>query len=297
MRSPQPPRMATWLLKSLSCQNEPLAGDLLEEFRQGRPAAWYWRQVMTAIFVSLSRQASAHRMLGVLAVGFVGVYWIGNHIPAPGMNTEMFAVLAQRATLGSVLYNLFTGGNLARVTIFALGIMPYISALVIRQILLFIWPYFRRLSRDEERGRRTIMLYTRYVAILLCIVQSLGIALFLEEQTTMGGGLRLVDEPGWSFRLMLVLTLTTATACLIWLSEQITERGIGWGVSLVFFAGLVVGLPGAVMATLDQMQTGRAGLSELVWFVMGMIVCSAMVLFVDPGSDRRLHHSASHGGS
>ena len=141
------------------------------------------------------------------------------------------------------LYDMFSGGNLSQMTIFALGIMPYISASIILQLLTVVWPYLERLSKEGELGRRKITQYTRYGTIVLSVVQALGIALFLERTTEIAGGLPLVDNPGWGFRLMTVLTLTTGTAFVMWLGEQITERGIGNGMSLIIFAGIVVGLP------------------------------------------------------
>ena len=145
------------------------------------------------------------------------------------------------------LYDMFSGGNLSQMTIFALGVMPYISASIILQLLTVVWPYLERLSKEGELGRRKITQYTRYGTILLSIVQSLGIAIFLERQTQIAGGLPLVYSPGWGFRLMTVLTLTTGTMLVMWLGEQITERGIGNGMSLLIFAGIVVGLPRAVI--------------------------------------------------
>ena len=134
--------------------------------------------------------------------------------------------------------------------------MPYISASIILQLLTVVWPYLERLSKEGELGRRKITQYTRYGTILLCVIQSMAISIFLERQTNIAGGLPLVYEPGWSFRLMTVLTLTTGTAFIMWLGEQITERGIGNGMSLIIFAGIVVGLPTAVLTTLDQMRSG-----------------------------------------
>ena len=284
----RPPGAATWLLQHLGSDNGPLAGDLLEEFSEGRTAHWYWRQVMTAIFMDIPRQIWAHRTLGLLALGVAGVFWLGSNIPAPGVNGMLFT---EETSGGLALYNLFTGGNLGRVTIFALGIMPYMTALTIRWIALFIWPSFGRTSQDEGRGGGRDISCARYGAIVLSVVQSLAIAVWLEQQTTVAGGLPLVSEPGWSFRLTMVLTLTATTACLIWLSEQITRRGIGWGASLVVFAAMAVGLPGAVTATLTQVQAGAGSLRELMWFVLLMAVNSALVLLVDPGR-RRFPRSA-----
>ena len=145
------------------------------------------------------------------------------------------------------LYDMFSGQNLSQMTIFALGIMPYISSSIILQLLTVVWPYLERLSKEGELGRRKITQYTRYGTIVLSVVQSLGIAIFLERNTEIAGGLPLVYNPGWGFRLMTVLTLTTGSAFVMWLGEQITERGIGNGMSLIIFAGIVVGLPRAVL--------------------------------------------------
>ena len=135
----------------------------------------------------------------------------------------MLAEQAQNTLFG--MYDMFTGGSLSRITIFALGVMPYISSSIILQLLTVVWPYLERLSKEGELGRRKITQYTRYLTLLLAIVQSLGIAIFLERQTQIAGGLPLVYEPGWAFRLGCMLTLTTGTMFIMWLGEQITERG------------------------------------------------------------------------
>ena len=185
------------------------------------------------------------------------------------------------------LYDMFSGGNLSKVTIFALGIMPYISASIILQLLTVVWPYLEQLSKEGELGRRKITQYTRYGTIVLSVVQSLGIAIFLERQTQIAGGLPLVYNPGWAFRLMTVLTLTTGTCFIMWLGEQITERGIGNGMSLIIFAGIVVGFPRAVLQTLEQMQTGQIGLhprSCSCWSLMVVVI--AAIIFVERGQRR-----------
>ena len=225
------------------------------------------------------------RVLFTLAV--LGVFRMGRHIPTPGVNTEALAILAEqtRDTMFG-LYDMFSGGNLTRVTIFALGIMPYISASIILQLLTVVWPYLERLSKEGELGRRKITQYTRYGTILLCIVQSMGIAIFLERQTDIAGGLPLVYSPGWGFRLMTVLTLTTGTAFIMWLGEQITERGVGNGMSLIIFAGIVVGLPSAVITTVDQLRTGQLGLFRLLVLLVLMILVVAAVVYVERGHRR-----------
>jgi len=225
------------------------------------------------------------RVLFTLSI--LAVYRVGSHIPTPGVNTEALAILAEQAA-GTMfgLYDMFSGGNLSQVTIFALGIMPYISASIILQLLTVVWPYLERLSKEGELGRRKITQYTRYGTILLCVVQAMAIALFLERQTNIAGGLPLVYGPGWGFRLMTVLTLTTGTGFIMWLGEQITERGIGNGMSLIIFAGIVVGLPSAVLTTFDQLRTGQIGLIRLLLMVALMVVVIGAVVFIERGQRR-----------
>ncbi|MBP7571305.1 MAG: preprotein translocase subunit SecY, partial [Acidobacteria bacterium] len=226
-----------------------------------------------------------NRVLFTLAL--LGVYRIGNHIPTPGVNTEALALLAEQARNTMFgLYDMFSGGNLSKVTIFALGIMPYITASIILQLLTVVWPYLERLSKEGELGRRKITQYTRYGTILLSVIQSLGIALFLENQTGVAGGLPLVYQPGLAFRLMTVLTLTTGTTFIMWLGEQITERGVGNGMSLIIFAGIVVGLPRAVLSTLEQLRTGEMGVIRLILLLAFMVVVVAAIIYVERGHRR-----------
>src|SRR3974390_1045837 len=158
-------------------------------------------------------QVSDLRNRVLYTLGLLGVYRVGQHIPTPGVDVRALAEFAQQLGKNSMfgLYDMFTGGNLSRVTIFALGIMPYISASIILQLLAVVWPYLERLSKGGELGRRKITQYTRYGTILLSVVQSLGIALYLQPQTNVAGVLPLVYNPGWPFRIMTVLTLTTGT--------------------------------------------------------------------------------------
>ncbi|HIC58330.1 MAG TPA: preprotein translocase subunit SecY, partial [Acidobacteria bacterium] len=224
------------------------------------------------------------RVLFTLSV--LGVYRIGSAIPTPGVNTEALQLLVEQA--GNTmfgLYNMFSGGNLAQATIFALGIMPYISASIIIQLLTVVWPYLERLSKEGELGRRKITQYTRYGTIGLCIVQAMAIAIFLERQTNVGG-LPLVYEPGWTFRLMTVLTLTTGTGFIMWLGEQITERGVGNGMSLIIFAGIVVGAPTAVLTTMEQMRSGAIGLFTLIALAVVMVATIGAVVFIERGHRR-----------
>jgi preprotein translocase subunit SecY len=223
----------------------------------------------------------------LFTLGLLGVFRVGHHITVPGVNIAALAELA-RQTQNTMfgLYDMFSGGNLSRVTIFALGIMPYISASIILQLLTVVWPYLERLSKEGELGRRKITQYTRYGTILLSVVQSLGIAIFLERQTKIAGGLPLVYHPGLAFRLMTVLTLTTGTTFIMWLGEQITERGIGNGMSLIIYAGIVVNLPRGVLQTLDQMRTGQMGLIRILFMLALMVLVVAAVVFVERGHRR-----------
>jgi len=217
----------------------------------------------------------------------LGVYRIGNHIPTPGVNTDALALLAdaQKNTMFG-LYDMFSGGNLSRVTIFALGIMPYISSSIILQLLTVVWPYLERLSREGELGRRKITQYTRYLTGVLAVVQALSIAIFLERQTQIAGGLPLVFTPGWGFRLLCVLTLTTGTIFIMWLGEQITERGIGNGMSLLIFAGIVVGFPRAILQTFDQMNTGQISIFRILFLMVMMVAVVGAIIFVERGHRR-----------
>src|SRR2546421_3872820 len=196
----------------------------------------------------------------LFTLGMLAVYRIGHHITVPGVNIAALAELSrqmQNTMFG--LYDMFSGGNLSRVTIFALGIMPYISASIILQLLTVVWPYLEKLSKEGELGRRKITQYTRYGTIGLSIVQSMGIAYYLEAQTNVAGGLPLVYHPGFAFRLMTILTLTTGTTFIMWLGEQITERGIGNGMSLIIFSGFVVNFPRAVILTFAHIRSATLG--------------------------------------
>ena len=225
------------------------------------------------------------RVLFTLAI--LAIYRFGSVIPTPGVNTAALAILAEQMA-GTMfgLYNMFSGGNLAQVTIFALGIMPYISASIILQLLTVVWPYLERLSKEGELGRRKITQYTRYGTLVLCGVQAMAIAFWLESQTDISGGLPLVDNPGWAFKAMVLLTLTTGTCFIMWLGEQITERGIGNGMSLIIFAGIVVNFPAGVLNTIDQMRTGQIGLIRMLILLIVMIVIIGGVVVIERGQRR-----------
>ena len=223
----------------------------------------------------------------LFTLGMLAVYRVGIHIPTPGVNSEALRILAEQAQ-GTLfgMYDMFTGGAMSQVTIFALGVMPYISASIILQLLTVVWPTLERISKEGELGRRKITQYTRYLTLVLAIVQALSIAVWLERQTEIAGGLPLVFNPGWSFRLMCVLTLTTGTMFVMWLGEQITERGIGNGMSLIIYAGIVVNLPSAVIITMEQMRTGQIGLIRVVILLAMMVLVVGVIVFVESGRRR-----------
>ena len=209
----------------------------------------------------------------------LAVYRLGAFIPTPGVDPVAIADFTNQAK-GTLLgfLNLFSGGALGRMTVFALGIMPYISASIILQLLTVVWPYLEKLSKEGDLGRKKITQWTRYGTVVISIVQSLGISFFLEK-TSAPGGLALVPHPGWGFRFMTVLTLTTGTAFVMWLGEQITERGVGNGISLIIFAGIVVGLPRALINTFEDLRTGSMSIiTALIFIVFAVIVVGAIVL-------------------
>src|SRR6266478_5249807 len=215
-----------------------------------------------------------NRVLFTLAL--LAVYRIGAHIWTPGINvTELERLFAQSA--GSVLglFDLFSGGNFRRLTIFALGIMPYITSSIILQLMVVVWPYLERLQKEGELGRRKITQYTRYLTIILSAFQSFAIARTLMSQGMAGQSL--VYHPGWRFILMTMLTLTTGSAFIMWLGEQISDRGIGNGMSLIIFAGIVVGLPRAVGDLFEKAKTQQWGSFTPIALVGLIILMLAVV--------------------
>ena len=222
----------------------------------------------------------------LFTLGLLAVYRIGNHVPTPGINAQsLIDFFEQNRGNWFGLVDMFSGGNLAKVTIFALGIMPYISASIILQLLTVVWPYLEKLSKEGELGRRKITQYTRYGTVLLSIVQSFTIAVYL-ERLTLANQFHIVDSPGWGFRLMTVLTLTTGTAFIMWLGEQITERGVGNGMSLIIFAGIVVGFPRAVIDTFQMIERGELSLLAALLLLVAMAAVVAAIVFVERGQRR-----------
>jgi len=222
----------------------------------------------------------------LFTLGLLAVYRVGNHVPTPGINAQsLIDFFEQNRGNWFGLVDMFSGGNLAKVTIFALGIMPYISASIILQLLTVVWPFLEKLSKEGELGRRKITQYTRYGTVLLSVIQSFGIAVFLERMT-LANQFKIVENPGWSFKIMTVLTLTTGTAFIMWLGEQITERGIGNGMSLIIFAGIVVGFPRAVIDTFQMIQRGELSLLAALLLLAAMFLVVGAIVFVERGQRR-----------
>src|SRR2546425_11298638 len=213
----------------------------------------------------------------LFTLGLLAVYRLGGHIPTPGINLDRWAAIFERNAGGIFgFFDLFAGGNIRRLTVFALGIMPYITSSIILQLLTVVVPTLEKLSKEGELGRRKITQWTRYLTVILAIMQSFGIATGLQS---MEGNV--VINPGWGFTLMTVLSLTTGTAFIMWLGEQITERGIGNGMSLIIFAGIVVGLPNAISNIYTNVfVTKEWGPITLALILLMMIAVVAFLVLV-----------------
>jgi preprotein translocase subunit SecY len=221
------------------------------------------------------------RLLFVL--GALVVYRIGAHIPVPGINPDELAKLFNSQSGGILgMFNMFSGGALQRFTVFALGIMPYISASIIMQLLATVYPPLEAMRKEGEAGRRKITQYTRYGTVVLAFVQAVGIAIALEAQSG------LVLDPGYVFRFTTAVTLVTGTMFLMWLGEQITERGVGNGISMIIFAGIVAGLPRAVANTLELVNTGAFSWFTALIIFVSVILVTALVVFVERGQRKIL---------
>jgi preprotein translocase subunit SecY len=211
-------------------------------------------------------------------LGALVVYRLGAHIPVPGIDPTVLKQLFDSQSGGILgMFNMFSGGALSRFTVFALGIMPYISASIIMQLLSVVSPKMEQLKKEGEAGRRTITKYTRYGTVVLATFQALGIAIALEGQAG------LVLDPGMAFRLIAVVTLVSGTMFLMWLGEQITERGIGNGISIIIFAGIVAGLPHAVGSTLELARTGAFSIPLVMFLFVAILLVTALVVFVERG--------------
>jgi preprotein translocase subunit SecY len=218
------------------------------------------------------------RILYTLAL--LVVYRVGVHVPVPGIDSVALAEIFDRAK-GTILgiFNMFSGGALERLSVFALGIMPYISASIILQLMTVVIPHLEQLKKEGEQGRKKITQYTRYGTVILSIIQGFGISIGLER---MGA----VIVPGWGFRLMSVLTLTAGTAFIMWLGEQITERGIGNGISLIIFAGIVARMPTAMSNTFRLVSTGAMSIFPIIILLALMVAVVAVIIFVEQGQRR-----------
>ncbi|HEV3459361.1 MAG TPA: preprotein translocase subunit SecY [Thermoanaerobaculia bacterium] len=220
--------------------------------------------------------------------GLLAVYRIGCAIPTPGIDpAALLTFMNQQADSFLGFINTFTGGSLRRIAIFSLGIMPYITASIILQLLTVVWPYLEKLSKEGELGRKKITQYTRYGTVVISIIQGSGIAFYLEKMTTQAGQpLVPPDRVGWGFVAMTVITLTTGTAFVMWLGEQISERGIGNGISLIIFAGIVVGFVPAIANTLNGLQRGNLDLLKIVPLVIFMVAVVAFIVYMERAQRR-----------
>jgi preprotein translocase subunit SecY len=216
----------------------------------------------------------------------LAVYRIGVHVPTPGIDAAALAAFFAQAkgTLFSFI-DMFSGGAFERLSVFALGIMPYISSSIILQLLTVVVPHLERLSKEGEAGRKKITQYTRYGTVLLSLIQGFGISVGLERMTGPGGELVVLD-PGWSFRLMTMITLTAGTAFIMWLGEQITERGIGNGISLIIFAGIVARMPTAISNSVRLLRTGEMGIIIILFLIALMVAVVGAIIYVERGQRR-----------
>lgn len=222
----------------------------------------------------------------LFTLGLLIVYRIGAHVPTPGIDGQALALFFARSKstlLG--LFDMFSGGALQRLSVFALGIMPYISASIILQLLTVTIPHLERLSKEGEQGRKKITQYTRYGTVLLSVIQGFGISIGLEKMSS-PGGVPIVMFPGWGFRLMTVITLTAGTAFIMWLGEQITEHGIGNGISLIIFAGIIVRMPSAIGNTFRLLSTGEMGIFAIIILAALMILVVAFIIYMEQGQRR-----------
>lgn len=245
-------------------------------------------QVWSNHFLATSSVGSAgkysdlkQRLLFVL--GALIVYRIGAHIPVPGIDPTVLAELFKSQQGGILgMFNMFSGGALSRFTVFALGIMPYISASIIMQLMTVVSPQLEQLKKEGEAGRKKITQYTRYGTVALALFQGIGIAIALEAQPG------LVIDPSLMFRVTTVITLVTGTLFLMWVGEQITERGIGNGISIIIFAGIVAGLPSAIGGTLELTRTGAFSIPLVIMLFIASIAVTGFVVFVERGQRKIL---------
>ena len=228
----------------------------------------------------------------LFALGMLAVYRIGCHIPTPGIDGQALAHFfkqAQGTLLG--MFDMFSGGALEKLTVFALGIMPYISSSIIFQLLTVVVPSIEKLSKEGEAGRKKIIQYTRYGTIVLSVVQAMGISIGLETMRGPAGEL-VVPSPGWGFRIMTVITLTAGTAFIMWLGEQMSEKGVGNGISLIIFAGIVCRIPSAIGTSIRLLSVGQLSLFVLLFVLLVMFGVIAVIVFVERAQRRMPIHYA-----
>lgn len=216
----------------------------------------------------------------------LAVYRVGCIIPTPGVDPSVLIEIIEAAR-GTMLgfVNTFTGGSLERAAVFALGIMPYITSSIILQLLTVVWPYLEKLSKEGELGRRKITQYTRYGTLVVSLVQSTGIAVGVQGVTAPGGA-PLVTNPGYGFVLMTIITLTAGCAFVMWLGEQISERGIGNGISLIIFAGIVIGLPSAIGSTYAKIEGGSLNALVVIILIVFMVFVTAFIVYMEKAQRR-----------
>jgi preprotein translocase subunit SecY len=234
---------------------------------------------------NVPRIPELRRRLGFTLM-MLAVYRIGVAIPTPGVNGQaMSDYFAAASGTALDMVNLFSGGALERFSIFALGIMPYISASIILQLMTLVVPYLEQLKKEGEQGQKKITQYTRYGTVLLALIQGLFISIGLEQIQTPNGG-QVVSHGGWDFRLMTMLTLTAGTSFIMWIGEQISERGVGNGISLIIFAGIVASLPSAMVTTFSYVRQGELGPLQLIVLAIIMALTIAAIIFIERGQRR-----------
>ncbi|HQO78633.1 MAG TPA: preprotein translocase subunit SecY, partial [Thermodesulfobacteriota bacterium] len=241
---------------------------------------------MLSGFQNIPKIPELKRRIG-FSLLMLAVYRIGVHVPTPGIDAKALAALFQdQASRGTLLamFDMFAGGAFSNLSVFALGIMPYISASIIIQLLTVVIPYLERLSKEGEAGRKQITKYTRIGTVVLSAIQGLGIAFGLERMAPTGAPI--VIDPGWAFRIMTVITLTAGTAFIMWIGEQITQRGIGNGISLIIFAGIVARLPNAIGLVVAQVSEGVISFFLMLFILVFMVLVIGGIIFMERGQRR-----------
>lgn len=243
---------------------------------------------MSAGWTNIGKIPELQRRI-LFTVGILAAYRLGVHVPVPGVNVQALANFFANQQGGLFgLINTFTGGGFNRMSVFALGIMPYITSSIILELLTVVFPYLDRLKKEGEVGRKKITQYTRYLTIVLSAIQSVAIAAWLQNLSVSGGegGVAVVAGGGWGFRIMTIITLTAGTALIMWLGEQITERGIGNGISLIIFAGIVAQVPSGIYMVLEQFSNEEQDLLTLLMVGGGMVAVIGAIVFVERAQRR-----------